>query len=49
VEQQGKTYTEIQEQWYNDKYWRTIPDCIDEIDDLIDAFNRKAGLLAAIE
>jgi cysteine synthase len=45
VEQQGKTYEEIQEQWYNDDYWESIPGCVDEIDQLIDAFNSKTGLV----
>jgi len=45
VEQQGKTYEEIQEQWYNDDYWESIPGCVDEIDELITAFNRKTGLM----
>lgn len=45
VEQQGKTYDEIQEQWYNDLYWTRIIDHTDEIDNLIDQFNEKTGLL----
>lgn len=45
VEQQGKTYEEIQEQWYNDAYWTDIPQKADAIDSLIDDFNRKTGLL----
>ena len=45
VEQQGKTYEEIQEQWYNDAYWTSIPDKTDEIDALIEDFNKKTGLL----
>jgi len=45
VEQQGKTYEEIQEQWYNDTYWTSIIDKTDEIDTLIDEFNKKTGLL----
>jgi cysteine synthase len=45
VEQQGKTYEEIQQQWYDDDYWENIPSCIDEIDQLIEAFNAKTGLL----
>jgi cysteine synthase A len=45
VEQQGKTYEEIQEQWYNNDYWESIPNCVDEIDQLIEAFNAKTGLL----
>lgn len=45
VEQQGKTYEEIQEQWYNDDYWKRIHNCVDEIDELIDKFNTETGLL----
>jgi len=45
VEQQGKTYEEIQEQWYNDAYWTSIVEKTDEIDSLIDDFNKKTGLL----
>jgi len=45
VEQQGKTYEEIQEQWYQDSYWTSIIDKTDEIDDLIEDFNKKTGLL----
>jgi hypothetical protein len=45
VEQQGKTYTEIQKQWYDDQYWESIPACADQIDALIEEFNAKTGLL----
>jgi cysteine synthase len=45
VEQQGKTYEEIQQQWYDDQYWESIPSCVDQIDALIDEFNAKTGLL----
>ena len=45
VEQQGKTYEEIQQQWYNDDYWENIPACVDQIDALIEEFNAKTGLL----
>jgi cysteine synthase len=45
VEQQGKTYDEIQQQWYNDDYWESIPACVDQIDELIEEFNAKTGLL----
>ncbi len=45
VEQQGKTYEEIQDQWYRDGYWDSIPRCVDEIDALIEEFNAKTGLL----
>lgn len=45
VEQQGKTYKEIQEQWYNDEYWTDIQNLVNEIDELITAFNVETGLL----
>jgi cysteine synthase len=45
VEQQGKTYEEIQDQWYRDEYWEDIPKCVDEIDNLINEFNARTGLL----
>ncbi len=45
VEQQGKTYQEIQAQWAEDSYWTGIPAQVDEIDALIEEFNRKTGLL----
>ena len=44
VEQQGKTYTEIQAQWYDDDYWRDIPAAAAEIDALIGEFNARVGL-----
>ncbi|MGD9348839.1 MAG: hypothetical protein PVF71_04245, partial [Desulfobacterales bacterium] len=48
VEQQGKTYEEIQRQWYNDDYWDSIPACADQIDALIEEFNSRTGLLKAL-
>lgn len=45
VEQQGKTYPEIQAQWYDPYYWRSTNTQLDEIDALIEAFNAKTGLL----
>ncbi len=45
VEQQGKTYEEIQAQWYDDSYWRTIPAQVEAIDALIEEFNQRTGLL----
>ena len=44
VEQQGKTYEEIQAQWYDDDYWTSIQRMADPIDELIDAFNERVGL-----
>ena len=45
VEQQGKTYQEIQDQWYDPDYWTRFQDQVDEIDALINAFNERTGLL----
>ena len=45
VEQQGKTYEEIQDQWYNRDYWTDFQGQIDEIDALIEEFNADVGLL----
>ncbi|NCF68698.1 MAG: pyridoxal-phosphate dependent enzyme [Chloroflexi bacterium] len=46
VEQQGKTYEEIQAQWYDANYWTNIHGHVDEMDTLIDQFNERTGLLA---
>jgi len=43
VEQQGKTYEEIQAQWYDDDYWTSIQAMADPIDELIAAFNDRVG------
>jgi cysteine synthase len=48
VEQQGKSYEEIQAQWYDDEYWTSIQPQADEIDKLIEAFNERTGLLNSI-
>jgi hypothetical protein len=45
VEQQGKTYKEIVDQWYSPEYWPGIRKQVDRIDSLIEAFNDKVGLL----
>jgi len=45
VEQQGKTYKEIQEQWYDPDYWTDIQKQTPEIDSLITEFNEKVGLV----
>jgi cysteine synthase len=44
VEQQGKTYEEINAQWYDRSYWKQIPALADKIDELIEAFNAEVGL-----
>ena len=43
VEQQGKTYEEIQAQWYDEDYWTSIQAMADPIDELIVAFNERVG------
>ena len=48
VEQQGKTYEEIQAQWHDPNYWTSIQGHVDELDALIDAFNERVGLLPAL-
>jgi cysteine synthase len=45
VEQQGKSYDEIQAQWYDDDYWTSIPAMTGEIDRLIEEFNARTGLV----
>jgi hypothetical protein len=45
VEQQGKTYEEIQAQWYDPEYWTSIQKMADPIDELIEQFNAKVDEL----
>ncbi len=44
VEQQGKTYAEIQQQWHDDEYWTGIPKLAPKLDELIGEFNARVGL-----
>jgi cysteine synthase len=44
VEQQGRTYEEIQDQWYAPDYWTGYQSQVEEIDSLIEEFNKKVGL-----
>jgi hypothetical protein len=49
VEQQGKTYEEINEQW-DEEYWRAIfEDEVVNFDKLINEFNKEVGLLEKYE
>jgi hypothetical protein len=41
VEQQGKSYDEIQAQWYDTHYWIDVQQQITEIDEVISEFNLK--------
>jgi cysteine synthase len=45
VEQQGRTYEEIQAQWYERNYWTDVQNQVDEIDALIAEFNSDSGVL----
>ena len=45
VEQQGKTYEEIIDQWYDPEYWVGFQKQISEIDERIIDFNERVGLL----
>ncbi len=46
IEQQGKELSELNDQWYRWKeYWARIHSQVDEIDSLIEDFNRKVGLI----
>ncbi|HUG33352.1 MAG TPA: pyridoxal-5-phosphate-dependent protein subunit beta, partial [Anaerolineales bacterium] len=45
VEQQGRTYEEIQHQWYEPTYWTDVQKQADEIDELIVEFNQEVGLM----
>ncbi|NOQ39872.1 MAG: pyridoxal-phosphate dependent enzyme [Anaerolineales bacterium] len=45
IEQQGKTYEEIQSQWYDKDYWTNFQEQIPEVDELINEFNDKVGLI----
>jgi cysteine synthase len=45
VEQQGKTYEEINKQWYQRDYWTEIQSQVGEIDELIREFNDRVGLI----
>jgi hypothetical protein len=45
VEQQGKTFEEIQAQWYERDYWTNFQKQIPAMDELITEFNDKVGLI----
>ncbi|MDD4074900.1 MAG: pyridoxal-5-phosphate-dependent protein subunit beta [Eubacteriales bacterium] len=48
VEQQGKTYEEINQQWYDENYWTDIHAQADEMDKLINEFNERTGVLKSL-
>ncbi len=45
VEQQGRTYNEIQAQWHEPDYWTSVQKQTNEIDALIEEFNGEVGLI----
>ena len=45
VEQQGRTYEEIQAQWYDSSYWTDVQKQAAEIDERINEFNQRVGLV----
>jgi cysteine synthase len=44
VEQQGKTVEELNAQWYDDNYWQSRYDMVNDWDEKIRAFNERVGL-----
>ena len=48
VEQQGRNPRELDAQWYDNEYWESIANQVDDIDRLITEFNERAGLLAQL-
>ena len=49
VEQMGKSAEELLEQWYNwPDYWDRIHSQVEDIDVLIEEFNRRTGLLETL-
>ena len=45
VEQQGRTYEEIMNQWQDRNYWTGVQAQVEEIDGLIEEFNHEVGLI----
>ncbi len=46
IEQQGRSVQELDDQWYDhDKYWYSMFDQVDTIDELISDFNHRTGLM----
>jgi cysteine synthase A len=45
VEQQGRTYEEILAQWTAPDYWTAVQGQVGEIDERIEEFNRRSGVL----
>jgi cysteine synthase len=48
VEQQGKTYEELNRQWYDPNYWTDLQSQIPVFNDLISEFNDRSGVLKSL-
>jgi cysteine synthase len=44
IEQQGKTVEELNAQWYDENYWQSHYDLVNDWDEKIKAFNERVGL-----
>jgi cysteine synthase A len=44
IEQQGKEAEELNQQWYDRDYWSSIPEYAKKIDQMIEEFNKEAGV-----
>jgi len=48
VEQQGKTYEELNAQWYDPNYWTDLQSQVPVFDELINEFNQRSGVLKSL-
>ncbi|QGY38677.1 pyridoxal-phosphate dependent enzyme [Pseudodesulfovibrio cashew] len=49
IEQQGMAFEDIQAQWYDESYWENVQKLAPKVDELINEFNRRTGLLEEME
>lgn len=45
IEQQGKSVNELNAQWYDEDYWKTRYQTVEQWDKLIEEFNQKVGMV----
>ncbi len=45
IEQQGKTVEELNDQWYDENYWKSRYAKVDEWDEKINEFNERTGVI----
>ncbi len=45
IEQQGKTVEELNDQWYDENYWKSHYAKVDEWDEKINEFNERTGVI----